>query len=241
MDLLHLFSLSPISIARLVWKISSLLSFILFTATFSASAQDLTLFEETESNNVNQDGGRAREVRRDSDGNIITGPEFTLVGTTRIGENFLAVVEDRVGEIISVTVSGSAESSIPGYPGFQVVEIGSGKVVIRYPDSLSCTEFKSQGVSCDAPDIARLQLANGEPLESSVNSMTLNSPNSSGASSMDEETSANPFEALLERASNPEAEVDTSAFTPRRINPEDVPPGMRVVSTPFGDRLVEED
>ena len=241
MDLLHLFSLSPISIARLVWKISSLLSFILFTATFSASAQDLTLFEETESNNVNQDGGRAREVRRDSDGNIITGPEFTLVGTTRIGENFLAVVEDQVGEIISVSVSGGAESSIPGYLGFQVVEIGSGKVVIRYPDSVSCTEFKSQGVSCEAPDIAHLKLANGEPLESSVNSMTLNSPNSSGASSMDEETSPNPFEALLERASNPEAEVDTSAFTPRRINPEDVPPGMRVVSTPFGDRLVEED
>ena len=36
-------------------------------------------------------------------------------------------------------------------------------------------------------------------------------------------------------------EGDTSAFTPRRINPEDVPPGMRVVSTPFGDRLVEEE
>jgi len=26
----------------------------------------------------------------------------------------------------------------------------------------------------------------------------------------------------------------------RRIDPADVPPGMRVVSTPFGDRLVEE-
>ena len=232
----------PTSIARLVWTTFSLLGIILLKGTPIASAQDLTLFEEIESNNVNKEEGRARSVRRDSDGNIITGPEFTLIGTTRIGENFLAVVEDQVGEIISVSVSGGAESSIPGYLGFQVVEIGSGKVVIRYPDSLSCTEFKSQGVSCDAPDIARLQLANGEPLESSVNSMTLNSPNSSGAaSSMDGETSPNPFEALLERASNPEAEVDTSAFTPRRINPEDVPPGMRVVSTPFGDRLVEED
>ena len=240
-NLLCLSSLNSRSRVRFVWTVSPLLGIILHTYTHIASAQDLTLFEETESNNVNQDGGRAREVRRDSDGNIITGPEFTLVGTTRIGGNFLAVVEDQVGEIISVSVSEGAESSIPGYLGFQVVEIGSGKVVIRYPDSLSCTEFKNQGVSCDAPDIARLQLANGEPLESSVNSMTLNSLNSSGASSMDEETSPNPFEALLERASNPEAEVDTSAFTPRRINPEDVPAGMRVVSTPFGDRLVEEE
>ena len=241
MNLIYSSSVNSRSIVRFVWKILPLLGIILLTYTPMAPAQRLTLFEETESNNVNQDGGRAREVRRDSDGNIISGPEFTLVGTTRIGGDFLAVVEGLDGEIISVSVSEGAKSSIPGYPGFQVVEIGSGKVVIRYPDSLSCTEFKSQGVSCDAPDIARLQLANGEPLESSVNSMTLNSPNSSGASSMDEETSANPFEALLERASNPEAEVDTSAFTPRRINPEDVPPGMRVVSTPFGDRLVEED
>ena len=241
LNFFYLFATNPTTIVRLIWAIFSLFSIILLSDIRIALAQDLTLFEETESNSVNEDEGRARAVRRDSDGNIITGPEFTLIGTTRIGENFLAVVEDQVGEIISVSVSGGAESSIPGYLGFQVVEIGSGKVVIRYPDSLSCTEFKSQGVSCDAPDIARLQLANGEPLESSVNSMTLNSPNSSGASSMDEETSANPFEALLERASNPEAEVDTSAFTPRRINPEDVPPGMRVVSTPFGDRLVEED
>ena len=67
--------------------------------------QNLTLFEATESNNISEDVRRARDVQRDSNGNIITGPEFTLIGTTRIGGNFLAVVEDRAGEIISVRFS----------------------------------------------------------------------------------------------------------------------------------------
>ena len=241
MNLIYSSSVNSRSIFRIVWKIFPLLGIILLTYTPMVPAQRLTLFEETESTSENQDGSRAREVRRDSDGNIITGPEFTLVGTTRIGGDFLAVIEDQVGEIISVSVSEGAESPIPGYSGFQVVEIGSGKAVIRYPDNISCIEFKSQGVSCDAPNIGRIELANGEPLLSSDRVVALNSSNSLDATLIDEETSPNPFQALLERASNPEAGADTSAFTPRRINPEDVPPGMRIVSTPFGDRLVEEE
>ena len=151
------------------------------------------------------------------------------------------VVEDRVGEIISISVTEGVESPIPGYPGFQVANIGSGIATIRYPDSVTCIEFRNQGVSCDAPDIGRLELANADPLESSASGMILNNLNSPDSPSANEETPPNPFEALLERASNPDAEADSSAFEPRRINPRDVPPGMRVVSTPFGDRLVEEE
>ena len=214
-----------------------LLGIILLTVIPNAIAQDLTLFEETESNNVNEDEGRVRTVRRDSEGNIITGPEFTLIGTSRLGDNYIAVVEDRVGEIIAISVLKGAETPIPAYPGFHVKYIGSGKVAIRYPVNVSCTEFRNQGVSCEASDIGHLELANAAPLESSL----VNNPNSSEIPSSEEQLSTNPFEALLERASNPDAEAATNAFQPRRINPEDVPPGMRVVSTPFGDRLVEEE
>ena len=203
-----------------------------------ASAQDLTLFEDTETNNVSEDGGRERRVRRDSEGNIITGPEFTLIGTTRLGDKFIAVVKDRAGEAISISASEGAETTIPGYPGFHVMDIGSGKVAIRYPGNVSCMEYRSSGVSCDAPNIGRLELANAEPLVSSMIKLS-----SSDTTSMDEESSPNPFAALLERASNSATDTDTdaSAFEPRRIASEDVPPGMRVVSTPFGDRLVEEE
>ena len=238
MNLFYLFATNPTTIVRLIWAIFSLFSIILLSDIRIALAQDLTLFEETESNSVNEDEGRARAVRRDSDGNIITGPEFTLIGTTRIGGNFLAVVEDRAGEIISVSSPEGMETRVAGHPGFKVLDIGSGNVVIRYPGNVTCTEFRNQGVSCDSPDVARLELANADPLENSYSGLT---SNSSDASSTDEETPPNPFEALLERASNPDIEGDSSAFTPRRINPEDVPPGMRVVSTPFGDRLVEEE
>ena len=236
LNLLYLFSTNLVSIFRLTRSIFSLLSIILLIATRIASAQDLRLFEETESNNVTEGENRARTVRRDSDGNIITGPEFTLIGTTRLGDNFIAVVEDRVGEIIPISFSKGAETPIPGYPGFQVLDIGSGNVVMRYPGNVSCIEFRNQGVSCEASDIGRLELANADPLESSLDNL-----NSSVSPSSAEEPSPNPFEALLERASNSDVEGDSSAFTPRRINPEDVPPGMRVVSTPFGDRLVEEE
>ena len=59
------------------------------------------------------------------------------------------------------------------------------------------------------------------------------------------EEPTNPFAALRARAvengNAPEPATNSRrSFTPRRIDPADVPPGMRVVSTPFGDRLVPE-
>ncbi len=205
-----------------------------------AMGQTLQLFEETDTNEAAQRGNGLRAARRDDDGNLITGPEFTLIGTSRIGDNFLVVVEDRIGDILSISVRNGAETSIPSYPGFQVVDIGSGNVAIRYPSAVPCMEFSNQGVSCEASNIARLNLTNAEPLEGAVVSGGGNSELLSQDGN-GQENAPNPFEALLERASNPDAGSDPSAFKPRRINPEDVPSGMRVVSTPFGDRLVEDE
>jgi hypothetical protein len=54
----------------------------------------------------------------------------------------------------------------------------------------------------------------------------------------------NPFAAAL-RAAREREEPDAAAsraeeqrFRPRRIDPEDVPEGYRLVRTPFGDRVV---
>ena len=57
-----------------------------------------------------------------------------------------------------------------------------------------------------------------------------------------EENRANPFDAIRRSAENgipAPSRRGSEGFRPRRIDPADVPPGMRVVSTPFGDRLVE--
>ena len=68
----------------------------------------------------------AGETRRDSDGNLITGLEFTLVGTSRIGNNRMVVVEDSLGETISLSLTEGSTKIVPGYPNYRVLEVGSG-------------------------------------------------------------------------------------------------------------------
>ena len=214
---------------------------IVFLSSRALFAQELRLFEETESMQRGSGSSVSVENRRDRDGNLITGPEFTLVGTSRIGGDRLVVFEHRLGDIISLSLPGGSPKSVPGYPNYRVLEVGSGQISIEYPANLPCVEFLDKGVACESQRLAVLSLKNGSPLESVNQSGSSNSPNRV-ADVEDGDISVNPFEAILQRAANPDAEIQTdSSFTPRRIDPEDVPPGMRVVSTPFGDRLVEID
>ena len=83
-------------------------------------------------------------------------------------------------------------------------------------------------------------------MASSNRSLAL-STQSDGASGGNPDTGptdvVNPFAALREAQAENPADSSTrrgARFSPRRVAPEDVPPGMRVVSTPFGDRLVEQ-
>ena len=83
--------------------------------------------------------------------------------------------------------------------------------------------------------MARLVLINAEPLVGMTSGL------GSDLELSNEESTSNPFEALLQRAASGDSEADETVLEPTRINPANVPPGMRVVSTPFGDRLVEEE
>jgi len=199
--------------------------------------QILELFEENESSS--QISEAAREgVRRDSSGNMVTKPDFTLVGTSKIGNRSIVVLEDITDEFISVDVLDGSTSVIPGYPRFEVIEVGSGGAAsIRFPSNLTCIEYIEEGVTCLSSDIANLKLTNAQPIDQSENSLADQNMEESGDMS---ESLVNPFEAILQRSAAPDTDTNEN-FTPRRINPEDVPPGMRIVSTPFGDRLVEDD
>ena len=217
---------------------------LLFVVPTIGSPQILTLFEETDTNLGVSREEQSRAARRDSDGNLITGPEFTLVGTARIGRNSLVVLKDRLGEIISINMSAGASTSIPSHSGFQIVDVGSGNAAIQFPNDSRCVEFLDQGVGCETDNIARLVLTNAKPLERASGGAMLNSGSIAGSLPQgvaEQENESNPFEAILQRAANPDSGVEGTAFEPRRIKPEDVPPGMRVVSTPFGDRLVEQE
>ena len=226
-----------IDIAYQIHRLSKIILMLYLLVPFSNSelAQTLSLFEETETGTAISAEESSGVIRRDNNGNAIVGPEFTLIGTTRIGLKFLVVVEDRLGEIISISVPEGANATIPAHPGFEVVGVSAGGAAIKYPNNLPCVEFRDQGVGCEGADLARLVLINAEPLVGMTSGL------GSDLELSNEENTSNPFEALLQRAASGDSEVDETVFEPTRINPANVPPGMRIVSTPFGDRLVEEE
>ncbi|GJM12036.1 MAG: hypothetical protein DHS20C12_04390 [Pseudohongiella sp.] len=157
------------------------------------------------------------------------------------------MVKHKSGETLLVRKATSGNTAIPAYSDYYIVDISSDTVSIRYPGNNTCIEFLDLGVRCRAAgNIAELLLANSEPLPTS------NSPERAvDGISPDEELEelptnpANPFEALR-NAQNARTSIRQDGngaegrFTPRRISPEDVPEGMRVIATPFGDRLVEQ-
>ena len=206
-------------------------------------SQQLNLFEEIETNNNSSRDARNRAAGRSQGG--ATSPEFTLIGTSRIGGKYSVIIQHRGGDTLMVKAGPNSSTQIPGYSGYLMLNVDSGRISIRYPENVPCVEFREQGVSCEgAMNIAALSLANGEPLlgKEVETSLAVGRSNETTA----DELPTNPFEALLSRennvpVSNRDGNFDRSErFTPRRIDPEDVPPGMNVVSTPFGDRLVEQ-
>lgn len=211
------------------------------------SNQGFALFEGIETAEA-RNAAPTRRTNRQSRATIAE-PEFTLLGTSRIGDKYSAILQHKDGEAILVKTSPGSATTIPDHGDYRVVSVAAGTVSIRYPGSNTCVEFSDRGITCDEADnTANLALVASEPLAprnppqrlatQSSEGRTAAGGNSDGA----QEEVINPFATLRE------AEVDgadggtapSNRFSPRRIAPEDVPPGMRVVSTPFGDRLVEQ-
>ncbi|MEX0619735.1 MAG: hypothetical protein WDZ76_11735 [Pseudohongiellaceae bacterium] len=184
-------------------------------------------------------------------------PVFTLTGTSRIGSAYSAMLTHRDGQTVAVSTSPGASTAVPGYAEFRIVDINAGRVSLSLPSGTPCMEFTSQGVRCSGGNIAQLSLATGEPLEprlpSSRESVDDLPADSDGQRQEEAETSDNPFSRLrsaLRNADNGQpagaragagGNGNSTRFTPRRIPPEEVPEGMTVISTPFGDRLVEQN
>ncbi|MEE3289458.1 MAG: hypothetical protein VX206_01875 [Pseudomonadota bacterium] len=203
-------------------------------------SQQLNLFEEIETSN--NSSSQARDRARGDSRATSASPEFVLIGTSRIGSEYSVIIQHRGGDILMVKAGPNSSKQIPGYNGYSIIGVGSGRVSIRYPESAPCVEFRDQGVNCDAAvNIAALSLANGEALPGQEVKTRLADSRPGEATA--DEPPINPFEALRAQQNNVSVsnrDGDNERFTPRRILPEDVPPGMRVVSTPFGDRLVEQ-
>ncbi|MBL4571922.1 MAG: hypothetical protein JKY86_02480 [Gammaproteobacteria bacterium] len=212
------------------------------------SSQNLTLFEnvETAESRARPAGRAAREARATT-----AQPEFTLVGVSRLGAKYSAILRHKGGESFIVKADPVAVTLIPQHSDYAIVDVTASSVSIRYPSNNTCIEFSDRGVSCRvAANIAQLILANGEPLASRnpANGLTAEaSTDINGEIIEEQDVSGNPFEALRNgrrgdtlNAGTGAASTNGARFTPRRIDPQDVPEGKRIVATPFGDRLVDQ-
>ncbi|MDT8428132.1 MAG: hypothetical protein RQ757_05125 [Pseudomonadales bacterium] len=206
-------------------------------------AQELRLFEPIASNDSANDNQPVpgRESRTEA-----SAPQFTLIGSSRIGNRYRALLRTAGGETVALEGQPGSQVPVPGHEAFQVQGFGSGELSVVYPGDTPCVSFQDQGLNCTdsrtatlslttaAPVVARQQ-ANGTELQQEVDTAQPDAP-------------GNPFAAALRRARNrdqsPEdvanARAAAQRFQGNRIAPEDVPEGMRVVRTPFGDRLVED-
>lgn len=214
-------------------------------------AQSLNLFRAVESQQTpaTEQFTASRPVE-----SRMSGPQFTLVGTSRFGDRQRARIRSRSGEVIAVNIDASGSSPIPGYPGYQITDGGSRQLVVQHPTNAPCVEAADQGVSCSGPNVTRLQLATAEPIQRAPEPERRNGRNAQGdadsastnMSTDDDATAQNPFAAAL-RAARERGEVDPAVmraeaerFRPRRIDPSEVPEGARVIRTPFGDRIVQD-
>lgn len=180
---------------------------------------------------------------------------FTLIGTSRMGSRWRAMVRSPSGVVVSVDLDPSVPVVIPGYPGYRVSATNARELVVLHPASSPCVERTDKGVRCTSGTEARLSIATASPLAPAPQPVATadNAAVTTSEPMASEVPSDNPFAAAL-RAARERAEsegmplevmevmevMEGERFRPRRIDPSDVPPGARLIRTPFGDRIITE-
>lgn len=219
--------------------------FVVLALLSSASlvAQDLNLFEPVEipNNASSPDSIQAREQR-----NLPNVPAFTLLGTSRIGSTLRASLVDNNGEVVRVVMGDEESTPIPGYAGYNLIRVDSRSVAISQPTNTPCVAASDKGVECSSDGLTQLSLTTAAPIAVAPTAVASADSNDEIAAAAGEEEPDNPFAAALRAAAQNESATRgrggraiNERFEVRRIAPEDIPEGMRVVRTPFGDRLVE--
>jgi hypothetical protein len=191
--------------------------------------------------------------------------DFTLEGTSRIGARVSAMLVAPDGKKVMQTLRDNQATPIKGYEEFKLLSVDARQVEVLYPENSPCRASNLQrGIQCGSDGkSATLNLLNARALPPSAPPPVPIQPGQPAP--MD-----NPFAAALQQANqqanqqagqppgalNPFAPQPSPVgmtgnpplapgqaqpdFRPQRIRDEDVPPGMKVIRTPFGDRLVPE-
>lgn len=164
--------------------------------------------------------------------------DFGLQGTSQLGDRFRAVLITPKNQVRKINWrAGSQPVDLGG--GFRLLEIKARQAVIQYPPNSPCREDRwHKGVDC-RPDgktaVLRLVLGKVTPDTSVAPPVVVHPAAVQGARGVsDADVAAQ--QAARERAQKVFQQAAQRAGN--NIQPNEVPPGMRVVKTPFGDRLV---
>jgi len=164
---------------------------------------------------------------------------FQLFGTSRIGNQYSAILQAPNGKQIKVRWQAGEETPINGYHGFKVRNVTYRQIELLYPEDNPCRDNMVQkGVVClEEGKAARLEMNRAKPTAPQVPPAI---PVQANQNPQANEVPPLTPEQQREKEQKEQQWRDRykTFQPPQNIRAEDVPPGMRVVRTPFGDRLV---
>src|SRR5690606_36703423 len=83
----------------------------------------------------------------------------------RFGDEYIATLVGRGGEVTKVTWRQGERVEVPGFAGFQILGVVAGSVRLQHPGQDACMESEPTGVSCLGNNVALLRLTNAAPLQ----------------------------------------------------------------------------
>ena len=156
-------------------------------------------------------------------------PELVLVGSSRIGDHYTAVLRNRSGHEIRVSGRSGSTASINGHSDYRIVEFASRRISIRLPESVRCHSFPDYGVLCDSQNLMTLAL-NANAINRLYHSVKPQQGMTISANDMQDVPAAQG--SFLQTLQEEADEAGTRA---------EIPSGMTLIETPSGFRLVPED
>jgi len=155
--------------------------------------------------------------------------DFILRGTSRFGEKYIAVLQTPTGKEFyqAWTIEKSTQPiDFTGFGNYSLLKVEPRTVHIAYPDNAPCQKSnEAVGIQCQADGSAILTLARRQAIAAPHQPQVPTPP---------------PPELEQKPQPTPAQTPPQQPFKKRVIRDDEVPPGMRVVRTPFGDRLVPD-
>lgn len=172
--------------------------------------------------------------------------DFVLRGTSLIGKQRSVVLKGPDSKEFIQKLENDQRTPIAGYPDYYLLNVNAREIQVEYPVDAPCrTDNPQQGIKCNKEDngktvalsLQRQQALPPRPVPIPPPSQPSPVPSPVAADSTPPPTTLDEIRARREEARQKREELYKN-FQRRVIKDEEVPPGMRVVRTPFGDRLV---